>query len=105
MERRQRPIPVTGTERELLQQQKTRYEEGTGDRGDWGKFLGTITLLGLAAAGIYNLVKASARSQQSVDVQCSECSGKFIMAVSHRSDRAIYTICPHCGTELVVYME
>jgi len=105
MERRQKPIPVTSTERELLQKQKKRYEEGTGDTGDWGKFLGTITLLGLAAAGIYGLAKASARSQQSVDVQCSECSEKFIMAISSHSDRAVHTVCPYCGAELVVYLE
>jgi len=105
MERRQRPIPVTGRERESLEEQKKRYEEQTGDTGDWGKFLGTITLLGLAAAGIYGLAKASTRSQQSVDVQCNQCGETFIMAVSDRSDRAVHTVCPYCGTELVVYLE
>ena len=105
MERRQRPIPVTGRERELLEEQKKRYEESTGDTGDWGKFLGTITLLGLAAAGIYSLAKASTRSQQSVDVQCKQCGETFIMAISDRSDRAVHTVCPYCRTEVVVYLE
>lgn len=105
MERRQKPIPVTSAERELLQEHKDRYEEGTGDRGDWGKFLGTMALLGLAAAGIYGLVRASTRSPQSVDVQCSQCSGEFIMAVSSHSDRAVHTVCPFCNTQLVVYLE
>lgn len=104
-ERRQRPIPVTTQERAFLEEQKSRYEQRSGDTGDWGKFLGTITLLGLAAAGVYTLAKATARSRQSVDVECTECGEMFVMAVPNRVDRATYTTCPHCGNELVVYLE
>ncbi len=102
---RQRPIPVTSQERDILEQHKDRYEQSTGDRGDWGKFLGTMTLLGLAAAGIYGLAKATTRSRQSVDVECIECGEMFVMAVPNQRDQAIYTTCPHCGYELVVYLE
>lgn len=103
-EQRQRPIPVTSKERADLEDYKNRYEQRTGDTGDWGKFLGTVTLLGLAAAGVYTLAKATARSRQSVDVECAECGETFIMAVPNRVDRVIYTTCPHCGEELVVYL-
>ncbi|MBM3176188.1 MAG: hypothetical protein FJZ93_10845 [Chloroflexi bacterium] len=101
-EPRQKPIPVTRQERASLEQHKQRYEGATGDTGDWGKFLGTIALLGLAAAGIYALVKATERSQQSVDVCCCRCSRNFVMAVPEGTGRAVYTSCPHCGIELVV---
>jgi len=104
VERRQRPIPVTGQERTILAEQKKRYEQSTGDRGDWGKFLGTVTLLGLAAAGIYALASATTRSGQSVSVECAGCGESFLMAIPSGTDRAIYTICPHCDKELVVYL-
>jgi predicted RNA-binding Zn-ribbon protein involved in translation (DUF1610 family) len=103
-EPRQRPIPITGKERAALEEQKRRYEQSTGDKGDWGKFLGTIALLGLAAAGIYALAKATSRTKQSVNVECSSCGNTFIMAVSEKADPAIYTTCPHCGEDLVVYL-
>jgi len=103
-EPRQKPIPITRQERALLEDQKRRYEQSTGDRGDWGKFLGTIALLGLAAAGIYALSRATSRTKQSVNVRCEICRKTFIMAVPNRADRAIYTTCPHCGGELVVYL-
>ena len=101
-EPRQRPIPVTRQERANLEQHKQRYEGATGDSGDWGRFLGTVALLGLAAAGIYGLVKATKRSRQSVDVSCDGCSRTFVMAVPEGTGRAVYTTCPHCGMELVV---
>lgn len=101
---RQRPIPVTSHERELLEQQKRRWEESTGDSGDWGKFLGTAILLGLAAAGVYNLARATSRSRQSVDVECPECGYSFVMVADRDKQRAIYTTCPECSEEIVVYL-
>ena len=98
---RQRPIPVTSAERDRLQAAKSRYEQATGDAGDWGKFLGTISLLGLAAAGVYALGKAAARSVQSVDVECYACGRSFLMAVPDGTPRAVLTVCPHCGREVV----
>ena len=101
-ERRQRPIPVTNHERAFLEEQKKRYETSSGETGDWGKFLGTVTLLGLAAAGIYSLVNASRRSSQSVDVRCAVCQNVFVMALPTGCGNAVYTRCPHCQSELVV---
>lgn len=101
-QRRQKPIPVTNIEREFLDEQKHRYENASGDNGDWGKFLGTIVLLGLAAAGIYSLVKATERTKQSVDVNCPNCGRTFIMAVPDGVNKATYIKCPICQTELVV---
>jgi len=99
---RQRPIPVTSAEREKLAAAKSKYEQATGDSGDWGKFLSTISLLGLAAVGIYALGKASARPVQSVDVKCHACHSRFLMAVPDGTPRAVLTNCTNCGQEVVV---
>jgi len=100
--RRQRPIPVTSQEREVLDKRKKKYEKSTGDSGDWGEFLATITLLGLAAAGIYKLVKAAKQPGQSVNVECIACRQTFVMALPNQVNRAVYIRCPHCQAELVV---
>lgn len=103
-EPRQRPIPVTRQERATLDERKRRYEESTGDQGDWGRFLGTMTLLGLAAAGIYALARVRERSANSVNVECATCGRTFLMAVPDQVGGAVYITCPHCGEELVVHL-
>jgi len=99
---KQRPISISSQDRAVLDSQKRRFEQSTGERTDWGSFLATVALLGLAAAGVYHLVRATNRSPQSVDVQCYQCSGNFILAVPRGTGRAIQTTCPHCNAELVV---
>ena len=99
---RQRPIAVTSAERDRLDAAKSSFEQATGDAGDWGKFLGTISLLGLAAVGVYALGKAAERSPQSVDVTCHACRGVFLMAVPNGTPSAVLTVCPNCGREVVV---
>jgi len=102
---KQRPISVSSHDRAVLDSQKQRFDRVTGQKSDWGSFLATITLLGLAAAGVYHLVRAANRTPQSLDVECDQCHGTFLMALPPGSDRAIYTTCPRCNTELVVYLE
>jgi len=101
-EPRQRPIPVTSQERRFLEEQKQRYENNSGDTGDWGQFLGSMALLGLAAIGIYALANAINRTPQSVDVRCSVCNNSFLMALPTEVRRVLYTRCPHCQSEIVV---
>lgn len=102
IEPRQRPIPVTSQERRFLEEQKQRYESNSGDTGDWGQFLGSMALLGLAAVGIYALARAINRTPQSVDVQCSVCYNSFLLALPTEVRRVLYTRCPHCQSEIVV---
>ena len=99
---RQRPISLTIGDRDTLDQYKIRYDESIGEKTKWGTFLGTITLLGLAAAGVYHLANAKNRSPQSVDVECCECGESFIMAVPTGTGRAVYTTCPSCCIDLVI---
>lgn len=101
-EPRQKPISISTVERKQLNEQKRRYEESTGDTSDWGKFLGTISLLGLAALGIYGLAKAIERSHQSVKVRCPSCHRVFPLALSNEAISFAHVPCPYCHTDLVV---
>lgn len=99
---RQKPISLRSNDKDILDEHKKRYEASTGKPTDWNGFLNTVTLLGLAAAGIYALAKVHGRSHQSVDVQCPSCDRVFLMAVAVDAERVIYTTCPYCRTELVI---
>ena len=101
-EPRQKPIPVTSQERRFLEKQRQRYEERNGHSGDWGQFLGSVVLLGLAALGVYALARATNRTPQSVDVQCPTCSNSLVMALPTGIGQTVYILCPHCQLELVV---
>jgi DNA-directed RNA polymerase subunit RPC12/RpoP len=103
--KRQRPIPVTDSERTKLEQYKRQYEEHSGEGGDWGAFLGTIALLGLAAAGVYALVQATRQTPQSANVICSECHQQFVIALPVNAQNVVAVRCPHCQRDLVVQTE
>ena len=99
---KQKPISINNRRRAALNRHKEQYDKSVGKRTDWGTFLSTVTLLGLASAGVYHLVKAKDRSPESVEVACYDCSEVFLMAVPQGTGRAVYTSCPHCGFDMVV---
>ena len=93
---------MTGQEHQTLENHRRHYESVTGDRGDWGKFLGTMSLLGLAAIGIYGFAKAIERSERSVKVECPKCDKVFPMALPSEPVTIVEVPCPYCDTDLVV---
>lgn len=101
---RQRPIPVTREERAELDRRKEIYEQQTGDSGDWGKALGVLTLGGLAALGVYALVKAYQPTPTTWQVMCpnAECGAMFAVAITGSPPRLAQVACPYCRTEMVV---
>lgn len=99
---RQKPIPVTSEERTVLEERKRLWEQHTGDSGDWGHFLETMTLLGLAAGGVYPLTEATSRSRNSVSVVCPLCGKDFLVALAEKSGRAVRIGCPHCRRDVVI---
>lgn len=102
-EPRQRNIPLNMNERRELDQRKQDYENRTGDTGDWGKFLGIVTLAGLAALGIYGLAQATKRAPTVWQVNCPYCSAVFPIQVPNPPPwRVTQVACPNCGTELVI---
>jgi hypothetical protein len=100
-EPRQKSIGVTPREKEKLDRAKQLYEERTGETTDWGRFLGAVTALGLAALGIYKLVNSSKKNPTAV---CAVCGQTFSIAYSEDLPSVVYVTCPDpkCGAELVV---
>ena len=96
---RQKNVPLTFKERQTLDAAKQLYEEKTGDTGDWGKFLLTVTAAGLAALGIHKLVKANKNRPR---VECVYCGAVFPIAYSGELPRVASITCPKCDKELVV---
>jgi hypothetical protein len=100
---RQRHIPLTVAERRELDQRKRDYEDRTGDVGDWGKFLGTITLAGLAALGIYSMVQVARRGPTIWQVKCLLCGVMFPVRVPNPPPWRLAQIeCPKCEQGLVI---
>lgn len=100
-EPRQKSIGVTPREKDRLDKAKQLYEQHTGDKGDWGRFLGTVTALGLAALGVYKLVNSSKKNPTTT---CAVCGKKFSIAYSDDLPQVAYVTCPNpdCQAELVV---
>ena len=100
-EARQKSIAVTPREKEKLERAKQLYEEKTGDKADWGKFLGAVSALGLAALGIYQLVSSNKKNPSTT---CAVCGQKFSIAYSEDLPAVVYVTCPNpnCQAELVV---
>jgi hypothetical protein len=102
-EPRQRNIPLGIEERRRLDRHKQDYENGTGDTGDWGKFLGVVTLAGLAALGIYALARVTRREPTVWQVNCPTCLTAFPIQVPNPPPwRVNQVTCPTCHTELVI---
>jgi hypothetical protein len=100
---RQRHIPLNIDERLGLDQRKRDYEDRTGDVGDWGKFLGTVSLAGLAALGVYEMAQAIKRAPTVWQVDCSGCGVGFPIQVPNPPPwRLALVKCPGCGAELVI---
>ena len=93
---------MTGQEHQALKNHRRYYEDVTGDRGDRGKFLGTMSLLALAAIGIYGLAKAIEQSERSVKVGCPKCQKVFPMALPTEPAAIVQVPCPYCNSDLVV---
>lgn len=99
---RQRPISVNTRQRDNLDSYKRRFDQSIKKKTEWGEFLGTVALLGLAAIGTYHLVKAMKRTTHSADIECAVCKKVFIMAVPEGSGTAVHTVCPDCRADLVI---
>ncbi len=100
---RQRHIPLNIDDRRELDQRKRDYEARTGDIGDWGKFLGIVSLAGLAALGVYTMAQATKRAPTVWQVNCSHCGVGFPIQVPNPPPwRLAQTRCYSCGGVLVI---
>ena len=100
---RQRHIPLSFDDRRVLDRRKRDYEDRTGDTGDWGKFLGIISLAGLATLGIYSVAQATKRAPTVWQVNCSHCGMGFAIQVPNPPPwRLAQVRCANCSRELVI---
>jgi len=100
---RQRHIPLKIDIRQELDRRKRDYEERTGDTGDWGKFLGIVSLAGLTALGIYDMAPAMKRAPNVWQVKCPRCGVIFPVQVPNPPPWRLTQVgCPKCDSELVI---
>jgi len=97
-------LPVTKREKELLDYAKTRYEQETGGRTDWGAFavLGALALL--AGIGIGHAL-AQPRERNRVSATCPYCHREVnILLAGERLPLADRYSCPYqdCGQEFII---
>ncbi len=100
---RQRHVPLRIHDRLELDRRKRDYEERTGDVGDWGEFLGVVTLAGMAALGIYSVAQMDRLASVIWQVRCSSCGVRFpVKAPSPAPWRLSRVTCVKCEAELVL---
>ena len=100
--RQQKAISVETEEWSLLVRLKSDYSGKLGEDADWGSFLGTVALLGVAAAGVYGFAECLSRTESAASARCVACGLVFPVAVPHRSPGAIQFPCPACHAMLVL---
>jgi len=94
-------LPVSKSEREVLDLAKERYEQEHG-RCDWGDFLAGLAVGSLLGAGMVAAVKAIGNRERAWSVECPHCHEELRVLASGRSPSAEVFQCPHCGRDLVV---
>jgi len=96
-------IPVSKSEREVLDLARNQYEKEHGG-GDWGDFLTGLAVGVLATAGIVAIAEAIANRQRAWTVQCPHCNGGVHVVASGSPPSAEVLQCPYCsGTFVVQY--
>ena len=98
-EQKQKTIGVTPNEKAHLDRAKKKYQEHAGENVDWGKFLLTAAIAGLAVLGVYQLIKAS---KSDPTVKCPECGREFAIALPVDATEVMQVNCPYCKEWLAV---
>jgi len=100
---RQRHVPLNTEIRQELDRRKHDYENQTGDVGDWAKFLGIVTLAGMASLGIYAVAQVAKRGPTIWQVRCTRCGVIFPIQVPNPPPwRLSRVACPKCECDLVL---
>jgi hypothetical protein len=94
-------LPVSKSERRVLELAKERYEQERG-KCDWGGFLAGLAVGSLVTAGIVAAVKGIENRNRAWIVECPHCHGELRVVVSGRLPTAEVLQCPYCGQDFVV---
>jgi hypothetical protein len=96
-------IPVSKSERQVLDLAKTHYEQEHG-KCDWGDFLGGLAAGVLLGAGIVAAARAIANREQAWMVECPYCHREVRVLVRGKPPSAEVLNCPYddCQREFVI---
>ena len=94
-------IPVSKSERRVLDLAKERYERERGTC-DWGDFLARLAVGSLLGAGIVAAVRAIENRNRAWTIECPHCHEEVRVVVSGRLPSAEVLQCPYCGLDVVV---
>lgn len=94
-------IPVSKSERRVLELAKQRYQEERGT-GDWGDFLAGLAVGFLVSAGVVAAVRAIENQDMAWSVECPHCHGELRVVASGRRPSAEVLQCAYCGLDFVV---
>lgn len=94
-------IPVSKSEREVLDLAKERYEKEHG-KCDWGDFLSGLAVGSLIGAGIVAAVRTVENRERAWSVECPHCRGQLRVVASGRGPSAEVLQCAYCGSDFVV---
>ena len=94
-------IPVSRSERRVLELAKQRYQDERG-AGDWGDFLAGLAVGFLTGAGVVAAVRAIENRDRAWLVECPHCHGEIRVVVSGKRPSAEVLQCPYCGLDVVV---
>jgi hypothetical protein len=97
-------IPVSKSERQVLDLAKRRYEQQHG-RSDWGDFLGGLAVGFLVGAGVVAAARAIANRERAWIVKCPYCHRDVRVLVRGKCPSAEVVDCtyPDCGEEFVIH--
>lgn len=98
---KQSNIPVSKSEREVLNIAKERYEQERG-KCDWGDFLAGLAVGSLLGAGIVAAVREIGDRETAWSVECPHCHGELRVVASGRHPSAEVLQCAYCGLDFVV---
>lgn len=95
-------IPVSKTEREVLDRAKRAFESREG-KADWGRFLTSVVSAYLISAGLMVVAQMLQNSAGSVwAVQCPMCQNRITGTATTRLSGERLFLCPYCGVEFIV---
>ena len=99
---KQSNLPVSKSEREVLDLAKQEYEKRNG-HADWGDFLTSMALGFLATAGMLTAMATMLQNQQTAYVvKCPHCEGQMRIAYRGMPPAAELIKCLYCQRQFIV---
>lgn len=99
---KQSNLPVSKSEREVLDLAKQEYEKRNG-HADWGEFLTSMALRFLGTAGMLTVIATMLQNQQTAYVvQCPHCGNHMRIAYRGMPPAAELINCLYCLQQFIL---